>query len=158
MTCFCPFLEVHYTNYIDSWRMLSPEQEPIPVPTIANALGFEPPQYPENGSFCEYRDHQSDILSVSTATRPSMTTGLTATSGPSMSYGHDGSLISSSRSYATLGATRRRKVRISKSATSNKATDVKKIYQCTFCTNSFKTKYDWQRHEKAIHFSPESWM
>ncbi|KAH6633789.1 hypothetical protein C7974DRAFT_393474 [Boeremia exigua] len=31
-------------------------------------------------------------------------------------------------------------------------------YQCTFCVETFKTKYDWQRHEKALHLSLEQWI
>ncbi|GAQ44818.1 homeobox and C2H2 transcription factor [Aspergillus niger] len=30
-------------------------------------------------------------------------------------------------------------------------------FQCTFCTDTFKTKYDWQRHEKSLHLSLEEW-
>ncbi|CAO2653916.1 Nn.00g106490.m01.CDS01 [Neocucurbitaria sp. VM-36] len=31
-------------------------------------------------------------------------------------------------------------------------------YQCTFCTEVFKTKYDWQRHEKSLHLPLEQWV
>ncbi|KAH4807217.1 hypothetical protein HBH61_137380 [Parastagonospora nodorum] len=31
-------------------------------------------------------------------------------------------------------------------------------YQCTFCTDTFKTKYDWQRHEKSLHLPLEKWV
>ena len=31
------------------------------------------------------------------------------------------------------------------------------IYQCTFCTETFKTKHNWQRHEKSLHLSLEQW-
>lgn len=31
-------------------------------------------------------------------------------------------------------------------------------YQCTFCTEVFKTKYDWQRHEKSLHLPLEKWI
>jgi len=31
-------------------------------------------------------------------------------------------------------------------------------YQCTFCTEVFKTKYDWQRHEKSLHLPLERWI
>ncbi|KAL7912478.1 hypothetical protein GGI35DRAFT_252891 [Trichoderma velutinum] len=31
-------------------------------------------------------------------------------------------------------------------------------YQCTFCTETFKTKHDWQRHEKSLHLSLEQWV
>ncbi|KAL6890797.1 hypothetical protein GGI43DRAFT_430424 [Trichoderma evansii] len=30
-------------------------------------------------------------------------------------------------------------------------------YQCTFCTETFKTKHNWQRHEKSLHLSLEQW-
>jgi hypothetical protein len=32
-----------------------------------------------------------------------------------------------------------------------------RIYQCTFCTDSFPAKYDWQRHEKSLHLALEKW-
>lgn len=31
-------------------------------------------------------------------------------------------------------------------------------YQCTFCTDTFKTKHDWQRHETTMHLSLEQWQ
>ncbi|KAJ0421261.1 hypothetical protein BJY00DRAFT_110309 [Aspergillus carlsbadensis] len=31
-------------------------------------------------------------------------------------------------------------------------------YQCTFCADSFLTKYDWQRHEKALHLPVDQWV
>ncbi|KAI8680484.1 Homeobox and C2H2 transcription factor [Fusarium keratoplasticum] len=30
-------------------------------------------------------------------------------------------------------------------------------FQCTFCTESFKTKHNWQRHENSMHLSLEQW-
>ena len=32
------------------------------------------------------------------------------------------------------------------------------IYQCTFCPETYKTKYDWQRHEKSMHLSLDQWV
>lgn len=32
------------------------------------------------------------------------------------------------------------------------------IYQCTFCPETYKTKYDWQRHEKTMHLSLDQWV
>lgn len=31
-------------------------------------------------------------------------------------------------------------------------------YQCTFCTEDFRTKHDWQRHEKSLHLPVEQWV
>ncbi|SPO02435.1 uncharacterized protein DNG_05108 [Cephalotrichum gorgonifer] len=30
-------------------------------------------------------------------------------------------------------------------------------YQCTFCTDTFKTRYDWTRHEATLHLVLEKW-
>ncbi|KAK5938673.1 hypothetical protein PMZ80_008864 [Knufia obscura] len=32
-----------------------------------------------------------------------------------------------------------------------------RIFQCTFCTDTFPSKYDWQRHEKSLHLALERW-
>ncbi|KAI9930658.1 hypothetical protein ASPWEDRAFT_39562 [Aspergillus wentii DTO 134E9] len=32
-----------------------------------------------------------------------------------------------------------------------------RAFQCTFCSDTFRTKYDWQRHEKALHLLVEWW-
>lgn len=34
----------------------------------------------------------------------------------------------------------------------------KRIFQCTFCTDTFKSKYDWTRHEKTLHLSLEKFI
>ncbi|KFA56089.1 hypothetical protein S40293_00186 [Stachybotrys chartarum IBT 40293] len=36
--------------------------------------------------------------------------------------------------------------------------DVRKPFQCTFCTETFRTKYDWQRHENSQHLPLERWI
>ncbi|KAL7917866.1 hypothetical protein ACQKWADRAFT_305660 [Trichoderma austrokoningii] len=33
-----------------------------------------------------------------------------------------------------------------------------RIYQCTFCTDTFKTRYDWTRHEGTLHLALEQWI
>ncbi|PVH74247.1 hypothetical protein DL98DRAFT_537600 [Cadophora sp. DSE1049] len=35
--------------------------------------------------------------------------------------------------------------------------EVSRKFQCTFCTERFQTKYDWQRHEKSMHLPLEKW-
>ncbi|KAI9043108.1 uncharacterized protein KD926_004611 [Aspergillus affinis] len=36
--------------------------------------------------------------------------------------------------------------------------DEKRPYQCTFCSDVFRSKYDWQRHEKALHLPVDRWL
>lgn len=31
-------------------------------------------------------------------------------------------------------------------------------YQCTFCTQSFRKRHDWSRHEKSLHLPLDSWV
>lgn len=33
-----------------------------------------------------------------------------------------------------------------------------RIFACTFCPDTFKTKYDWARHEKSIHIDVDVWV
>jgi hypothetical protein len=32
------------------------------------------------------------------------------------------------------------------------------LFPCTFCCDTFKSKYDWMRHEKSLHFNLEKWI
>ncbi|KAL3959210.1 hypothetical protein ACCO45_007372 [Purpureocillium lilacinum] len=32
------------------------------------------------------------------------------------------------------------------------------VFQCTFCVEEFRTKYDWQRHEKTWHLPLDRWV
>lgn len=31
-------------------------------------------------------------------------------------------------------------------------------FQCTFCTETFRTRHNWQRHEKSLHLALEQWV
>ena len=33
-----------------------------------------------------------------------------------------------------------------------------KAFQCTFCTETFRAKHDWQRHENSLHLPLERWV
>lgn len=61
--------------------------------------------------------------------------------------------------YSLKQAHRSRKRRIRKQRNLESPT-VKALlpFQCTFCTETFKTKYDWQRHEKSLHLPVEQWV
>lgn len=63
----------------------------------------------------------------------------------------------SSASSASAQPQRRRKRRSEKrNVRSSLATPLNR-YQCTFCTETFRTKHDWQRHEKSLHLPLERW-
>ncbi|KAL1851513.1 hypothetical protein Plec18167_008706 [Paecilomyces lecythidis] len=52
---------------------------------------------------------------------------------------------------------RRRKPSATSSTLSQQKTRGARIFQCTFCSDSFPAKYDWQRHEKSLHLALDKW-
>lgn len=48
--------------------------------------------------------------------------------------------------------------RAAKSTRNRRLVKQDRPFHCTFCTDSFKTKYDWSRHEKSRHFNLEYWV
>lgn len=68
--------------------------------------------------------------------------------------------FTSSASTAVRRRRRRQTVRSDTDTRGQKAISTRtagRRYQCTFCTDAFKTKYDWQRHETSMHLSLEQW-
>lgn len=51
---------------------------------------------------------------------------------------------------------RRRRRKVPKFVEKRKV--IKRLFQCTFCADSFATRYDWQRHEKALHLAVDQWI
>lgn len=52
---------------------------------------------------------------------------------------------------------RRRKVSLPVNTFNNQKAKAARPFQCTFCTDSFAAKYDWQRHEKSMHLILDKW-
>lgn len=71
---------------------------------------------------------------------------------------HSTSSRGSSASSASEQPIRRRKRRFKKKRNARTSLGAPlNRYQCTFCTETFRTKHDWQRHEKALHLPLERW-
>jgi uncharacterized Zn-finger protein len=114
-------------------------------------------------------DHD-DVSNSSTGTfsifkAPSVSsanTGFTRTSSKSLrsdksAYSHESQ--NSVRSINGLKSKeRRRRRRLPALASKAGLNKGGKLFQCTFCTESFKAKYDWLRHEKSLHLSLEKWI
>lgn len=54
--------------------------------------------------------------------------------------------------------TRRKRTIRRRRTETNPVVSADQPYQCTFCTETFKTKFDWQRHEKSLHLPLEQWV
>ncbi|KAJ5458590.1 hypothetical protein N7475_009978 [Penicillium sp. IBT 31633x] len=52
---------------------------------------------------------------------------------------------------------RRRKPSVPANTLAHSKAKSARPFQCTFCTDSFPAKYDWQRHEKSMHLILDKW-
>ncbi|KAK6345851.1 hypothetical protein TWF730_010194 [Orbilia blumenaviensis] len=138
---------------LDRWRHSPPDQEAAPLNAIADAVlnvdasphivrawSFDSSESSFGTSHGSHGSSVSSRLSIS----PSIVGSGSESSGP-------------------LKTTRRRRRRYrhrSPTKTSRKEKDdtADRIYQCTFCTDTFKSKYDWTRHESALHLALEAWV
>jgi len=158
---------LEHMNPLQRWQNSPPENEPASVTAIARAVtastasnlsspGLNSPfslNFTDDGSgrsLCNVSSVSSIDRSISSAS------GSFASAFSHASRGSMGSFGSLDRGRRR----RRRKVanRKSNEAGIPPASAVLKSFQCTFCTETFRTKHDWQRHEKSLHLSLERWV
>lgn len=163
-------------NPLERWKHSPPENEPARMGDIVNAIvnsDFPDDQSTSPSSYGRRRRGKgssngssvSQLRAPSTASHETVSARTSSLSASSSAQTH-GSAQSRS-TYGSFGSfssslagkkDRRRKRRapaVSAVALDDKA---KRIFQCTFCTDTFKSKYDWTRHEKSLHLSLEKWI
>lgn len=140
-------------NPLQRWAHSPPENEPASVTAIARAVksassissGLNSPHslnFTDDGSGRSLCD--SNISSANTS----------HSTNSAYSFNSRGSFGSAGSSIPRGRRRRRRKAPAAAPAPSN----IPKTFQCTFCTETFRTKHDWQRHEKSLHLSLERWV
>lgn len=155
-------------NPLDRWKNSPPEMEAAHLTDIINSVTrsnsssssrSQPgPQNPTTSHCQGQKWHgNSPSVAVSESTRSSASSSSVSSAH---SFGSDQS-GSFGRFYGREPTRRRRR-------RNRKASPVLRVrpdqrtqrrpYQCTFCTDTFKSKYDWTRHEKSLHLSLESWI
>ncbi|KAF5677444.1 homeobox 4 [Fusarium circinatum] len=130
-------------NPLERWVDSPPENEPASVTAIAQAVAL-------NSKTSSGQNSPRSLASTDDGSNPSVYNASSASSAGTSSGASFGSLT------RQRGRRRRRPVPKRKEKPSS-AVAIKK-FQCTFCTDTFGTKYDWQRHEKSLHLSLERWM
>ncbi|KAF4967201.1 hypothetical protein FZEAL_10564 [Fusarium zealandicum] len=153
-------------NPLQRWEHSPPENEPASVTAIARAVtasssgvssGLNSPfshHYTDDGSGLSLCN-QSSASSLGTSHSSNGSFGSAYSHGSRNSWGSYGSAPFNNRSQ------RRRRRRTSKNHGKEGKTSLStplKTFQCTFCTETFRTKHDWQRHEKSLHLSLERWV
>ncbi|KAJ5147354.1 hypothetical protein N7526_000706 [Penicillium atrosanguineum] len=154
-------------NPLDRWRNSPPETEAAHLTDIMNSLARSNSNSSSKSrpgsrmSGTSYRRGQkwprnSPSVTASESTR-STASSSSASSAHSFSSDQSGSF---GRFYVGEPTRRRRRRNRKASPVPNNHPGQKaqwRPYQCTFCTDTFKSKYDWTRHEKTLHLSLESW-
>lgn len=142
-------------NPLQRWQHSPPENEPASVTAIARAVNSAASissglNSPYSGNFTDDGSGRSLCGSNISSANTSHSTGTSAYShGSKGSFGSQGSMPRGRRR-------RRRKAPTAAAVTAPSGQP--KTYQCTFCTETFRTKHDWQRHEKSLHLSLERWV
>ncbi|KAF4472931.1 homeobox and C2H2 transcription factor [Fusarium albosuccineum] len=133
---------------LERWQHSPPEHEPATVSAIAQAVrGFSSATYSPDRLYSGDSDPGRSIQSSSSA-------GSTVASQSSSAYSHtSGSSLRSLDKIRKAIRRKRRRVPTERPAVSETCYP----YQCTFCTETFKTKWSWKRHEKSLHLSLERW-
>ncbi|KAI9814929.1 MAG: hypothetical protein M1826_002134 [Phylliscum demangeonii] len=165
---------LHDMDPLERWQHSPPEHEPASMSAISNAVARSPYVAAANGassSSGSWRDAAPDssaessfslfrapsLTSVETKRSTGSSSNVSLASALSHPSQHSrGSMESRTRAGTGTRPDRRRRRRPGPSWNAPEREPVRQ-YQCTFCTDSFKTKYDWQRHEKSLHLSLERW-
>ncbi|KAH0566471.1 hypothetical protein GP486_000141 [Trichoglossum hirsutum] len=169
---FSPLQEIYKNpledmNPLERWKHSPPENEPASVSAIADAVAkskysanSDPPSLSANWLDNQRSECSSTGSSFSVFRAPSMASLETGKSSGGSDFSF--SSVFSHQSRRSFGSfpmadnkVRRRRRRPATSQKSDSGTP--RIFQCTFCTDSFRTKHDWQRHEKSLHLPLESW-
>jgi uncharacterized C2H2 Zn-finger protein len=133
---------------------------------IAQAVEtFDPPEPASISSSYRKDTSNNSTGSLSILKAPSISsleTGLTGVSSGSRgshnsAYSH-GSRHSLGSMNSLKAKERRRRRRLPTRTSKVDLEEGPRLFQCTFCTDRFKSKYDWSRHEKSLHLSLEKWI
>lgn len=166
-----PGVNISELTPLERWKHSPPENEAASPRDILQAMaitsfasGKENPP-PENVRSNSRRTGSSNDDGSFPNVRPKRSSSghslnMSKSSISEMSFASAFSNRSSRESFAS-GETKERRRRRHKSAVG--ANPFQKVrgarpFQCTFCTDTFGTKYDWQRHEKSLHLALDQWI
>jgi len=154
-----------HMNPLQRWQNSPPENEPASVTAIARAVTASTASNYSSGLNSPYSLNFTDDGSGKSLCNLSSVSSIDASlsSGGSFASAFSHASRGSMNSFGSLDRGRRRRRRKVSNRKSNEAglpsaSGPLKSFQCTFCTDTFRTKHDWQRHEKSLHLSLERWV
>ncbi|KAF4992677.1 hypothetical protein FGRMN_6990 [Fusarium graminum] len=130
------------------WQESPPEAEAASLSAICDALKKAP---------LRTRSSAGSLGNRRVGSRAGSRAGSNASFGSVTSYS-SASVGSHSPQSGTRWTSSRGRVAKTKRGPTKKGKGVeKRRFQCTFCCDSFKSKYDWARHEKSLHLDLQGW-
>lgn len=157
---------------LERWKFSPPENEPASTTDIIRALENTPIEPNKSqrkrcvhAPSLSRRTGSSNDSSCATSDMfkaPSVSSFETSRSSISdlsfaSAFSHRSSLGSFGSMDRQQRRRRRRKVQGPINSFNSEKARSARIFQCTFCTDSFAAKYDWQRHEKSLHLALDKW-
>lgn len=148
---------------MERWQHSPPEDEPASESAIRNAIAFAPAD--SSHSSWNTLNDENDIFQNNSAddftSESSVGSQFSRASSASIAWSHHSgeSLPFPLLSTRSSSSRSRKKKQARRQITgTGSTTQAERRYQCTFCTDTFATKYDWSRHERSVHLSLESWV
>lgn len=168
-----PGVDMSELNPLERWKHSPPEHEPAAPRDIIQAMattsfdsekandGAQSGHIRSNSRRTGSSSNNEASLSNVRTTRSSSGYSLSASksSASELSFASAFSHRSSRASFNSMEKKERRRHRHKSAVASNPFQKARgpRAFQCTFCTDSFGTKYDWQRHEKSLHLALDNW-
>ncbi|KAF5688598.1 monocarboxylate transporter [Fusarium denticulatum] len=143
---------------LQRWQNSPPENEPANVAAITRAVSNLRPDLGDLTGICSTDNQPSHSQDNACS--------ITSTGASDSSQDSHNSIYSQSSQGSNKSISLIRKIRKRRKRADNRAgsggprtlLQASQPFQCTFCTETFKTKHNWQRHEKSLHLSLEQWQ
>ncbi|KAF6829748.1 C2H2 type zinc finger domain-containing protein [Colletotrichum musicola] len=144
-------------NPLERWEHSPPEHEAALVSDISRAIAASAGL---SGPSTRARSRSAGWSSGNASSVSSAPTSRSSRGSQSSAYSFGSKRSSGSVDSKKHYPSRRRRRQVPKPPHRGRIAFVheRNTYQCTFCTETFKKKYDWQRHEKSLHLSLETWI
>lgn len=145
-------------NPLERWVDSPPENEPATATAIARAMASSSRVSSGRNSPCSFRpsnDGSGTPLSRASSTGSIITS---RSSGSSVNSHQSQELTGSLKLFGRSHTRRKRRIALRQMHTKTSLVVPLNTFQCTFCTETFKTKHNWQRHEKSLHLALERWV
>lgn len=144
---------------LDRWRHSPPEEEPVSLNDIAEAIGASQsmPGLSSSIDWTEPASWSQGQAGLSNDSISSLGSSDQSHSSNSSAHSYASDSLFNVRTQEGRRRRRRKNHRYRNPLAVSHDDGAKRIYQCTFCTDSFKSRYDWTRHEGTLHLVLEKW-